>query len=99
MDRDGLQARATEERPVNLMLLGSSLYIGGAEMVISHLAERLDRRRFNVSVCCLKARGQIGDELVRKGIDVTVIADPANAKRVDYFTSLKLRRVLKAKRV
>ena len=99
MDRDGLQARATEERPVNLMLLGSSLYIGGAEMVISHLAERLDRRRFNVSVCCLKARGQIGDELVRKGIDVTVIADAANAKRVDYFTSLKLRRVVKAKRV
>jgi glycosyltransferase involved in cell wall biosynthesis len=99
MGGDALQARATVERPVNVMLLASSLYIGGAETVIRHLAERIDRRRFNVTVCCLKARGQIGDELVRGGTDVTVIAGASNAGRVDYFTSLKLRRVIKAKRV
>ena len=39
----------------NLLIVASSLWIGGAEMVIRSLALTLDRRRFNVTVCHLKA--------------------------------------------
>ena len=47
----------------NVMLLTSSLYGGGAERVIATLAERLDPRRFRVTVAHLKERGHIGDQL------------------------------------
>lgn len=89
-----------EERPrkCNLMIVASHLWIGGAESVIQHLAESLDRRRFNVTVCCLKERGTIGEELARQGIDVISFADPQDAK-VDYFTFLKLWTVLRAGKI
>ena len=60
-------AEASAARRSNLLLLASALWIGGAETVIRHLAEGIDRRRFNVTVCVLKQRGHIGDELVRAG--------------------------------
>ena len=68
-----------------MLILASSLWIGGAETVIRHLAQTLDRRRFNVTVCRLKQRGQIGDELARAGIDIVGYRgsdDPARQGRL-----------------
>ena len=56
-----------DHRKANLLLLTSVLGIGGAEIVIRDLARHLDRDRFNVSVCCLKALGPTGAELARGG--------------------------------
>jgi glycosyltransferase involved in cell wall biosynthesis len=81
---------------VNILLVASSLWIGGAESVMQHLAMTLDRRRFNVSVCYLKERGQVGDELARAGIDIVGVND---SDRVDYLTFLKLRRIIAAKHI
>lgn len=86
------------EQKCNLLIVASSLWIGGAETVIRHLAESLDRTRFNVTVCCLKQRGSIGDELARSGIDIIQIADSANP-RVDYFTFLKLLKVIRSRSI
>ncbi len=85
-------------RKPNVLLLTSVLGIGGAEIVIRDLARNLDRDRFNVSVCCLKALGPTGKELAEEGLDISVLpkADP---DRVDYFTSLQLRRVLRDKQI
>jgi glycosyltransferase involved in cell wall biosynthesis len=82
----------------NILLLTSFLGIGGAETVVRDLARNLDRDRFNVSVCCLKALGPTGRELAAEGIDISVLpySDP---DRVNYFTSLQLRRVLRDKRI
>jgi glycosyltransferase involved in cell wall biosynthesis len=83
---------------VNLLIVASSLWIGGAETVMRHLAQTIDRRRFNVSVCHLKHRGLIGDELHRAGIDIVGIQKPAGSE-VDYLSFLKLREVIRSKRI
>lgn len=80
----------------NVLILASSLRIGGAETVIQQLALTLDRRRFNVTVCYLKEPGQIGPELIAAGVDVVGIL---NSERADYFTFRKLIRVIQSRRI
>lgn len=93
------EAAAQENaRTTGVMLLASSLWIGGAESVIRHLATHLDRRRFTVTVCHLKDRGQVGEELAGAGVEVIGVPPPA-AGRVDYLTFVKLRRILKERKV
>jgi glycosyltransferase involved in cell wall biosynthesis len=83
---------------VNVLIVASHLWIGGAETVIRHLALGLDRRRFNVTVCTLKERGRIGDELARAGVDIITLPQPP-AGKVDYFTFRKLRRVIRERKI
>lgn len=84
-------------RKVNVLFLTTGLGIGGAEIVVRDLARALDRTRFNVSICCIKALGPIGRELQAEGIDISVLeADP---EKTDYFSALKLRRLARQKQV
>ena len=85
-------------RKCNVLIVASHLWIGGAESVMQHLAESMDRRRFNVTVCCLKQRGSLGDELVRKGIEVLCFAEAQDAP-VDYLTFIKLLKVLRSRKI
>jgi glycosyltransferase involved in cell wall biosynthesis len=78
------------------MLLASSLFIGGAETVIRHLAHSIDRKRFNVTVCHLKQAGHLGPELARAGVDVIGVTDSSHA---DYLTSMKLRKILRSRQI
>jgi glycosyltransferase involved in cell wall biosynthesis len=88
--------RATTRTRV--MIVTRGLGIGGAEIVVRDLARTVDRSRFDLSVCCLKALGPIGDELAAEGTDISVLpgVDP---DRPDYFTSIKLRRLIRQKRI
>ncbi len=86
------------DRKMNLLILVAGLGIGGAEVVIKHLVHALDRRRFNVTVCCIKTAGMIGEELIRDGVEVVVLAEPGRQKP-DYLTFIKLRRLIRAKRI
>lgn len=86
------------DRPTRLMILASSLWIGGAETVIRHLALNLDRSKFDVTVVHLKERGHVGDELARAGVDIVGITD-GPATRVDYFTFRKLLKIVRARRI
>jgi glycosyltransferase involved in cell wall biosynthesis len=92
------EALSGDHRKANILLLTSVLGIGGAEIVIRDLARHLDRDRFNVSVCCLKALGLTGTELVAEGVDISVLPN-TDPDRVDYFTALQLRRVLRDKQI
>jgi glycosyltransferase involved in cell wall biosynthesis len=85
--------------PINVLILASHLWIGGAETVMRHLAETIDRRRFNVTVLCLKQRGSIGNELVKAGIEVLQLEDENVKSQVDYFTFPKLLRVVRERRI
>lgn len=82
----------------NLLIVASHLWIGGAESVIQHLAESISRDRFNVTVCCLKQRGSVGDELARKGIEIVNFAQPGDSQ-VDYLTFLKLLKLIRSKHI
>jgi len=82
----------------NLLIVASGLRIGGSEVVIKNLTQHLDRRLFDVRVCHLKARGVIGDEIQRAGVDVIGIPQPKFFK-TDYFTFLKLLKVIRRHKI
>ena len=96
----GIGSSELSKRKVNLLIVASSLWIGGAEMVIRSLARAIDRSRFNVTVCHLKQRGHIGDELFREGIDIVGISALKPVRfSVDYFSFVKLQRVLRGRKI
>ena len=82
--------RSTDYRS-RILLVASTLHVGGAEMVIADLARFLDRSRFHVSVCCLSHNGVLGRLLEQDSIPVTSLSE-RDTGRTDYLTSLKLRR-------
>ncbi len=66
--------------------------------MIQRLAQSIDRERFELLVCCLKVRGPIGDELASSGVEVVVLRDAAR-QGPDYFTFLKLLRLIRRRRI
>lgn len=85
-------------RKQRILLLNSTLFIGGAENVLAELCRGLDRERFDVTVAHLKGRGQIGDALAREGYDV-VSLQGTRTDRTDYLSSIRLRRFLLAREI
>jgi glycosyltransferase involved in cell wall biosynthesis len=79
------------ERRTRLLIVNSTLHIGGAEQVAATLAQRVDGARFDVSVCYLKENGLIGEQMERSGVRLEPIPG-LRPGRADYLSSLKLRR-------
>jgi glycosyltransferase involved in cell wall biosynthesis len=85
-------------RRVRVLLAIDGLGIGGAEVVVRDLATELDRRRFDVAVCCTKVLGSIGESMLGDGHDVFVL--PARGDgQVDYLTPLRLLRAVRHRAV
>lgn len=82
----------------NILLLNSTLHIGGAENVIATLCRSLDRSRFNVTVCYLKECGSVGDKLLAEGYEVVGVKEPGQ-KSVDYLSSLKLKELIQERQI
>jgi glycosyltransferase involved in cell wall biosynthesis len=61
------------ERAHKLMLLAVGLGVGGTEEHVLELASRLDRARFDVTVCTLKGDGVIAMELRKRGVRVIAL--------------------------
>jgi len=73
------------------------MHIGGAENAVTHLAEGLDRERFDVSVFCTNGRGVLAERLAGQGIPV-ISTFPAN-RRFRHLTPLIIARELRRHRV
>lgn len=86
------------ERKINVMILASTLWNGGAESVIRHLAHSIDRTRFNVTVCHLKERGHVGDQLAGEGVEIVGLPQ-SRGNKVDYLTFIKLLKVIQDKQI
>ena len=78
----------------NILIVVSSLHIGGAERVVANLIKNISRDRFNVTICYLKERGVIGDELLQGGFRVVGIQRHEGPIR-RYLTFLGLRKVVR----
>lgn len=83
-------------RPVRVTFLFTSLDVGGAERIGCELIRHLDRRKFQVSVICLKQLGLLGEEL-QKACDISVVSG-LKAWRFDPFAGGRLASTLRALR-
>ena len=77
-----------------VLIVHSTLHIGGAEEVTAHLCNRIDHSRYDVRVCYLKEKGVVGERIERRGTPVISVAKEP-AARPDYLTALRLRRVVR----
>ncbi|MEC4675676.1 MAG: glycosyltransferase [Nitrospirota bacterium] len=60
-------------RIFNILHVVSRLPVGGVENMLLKVVRGYDKKRFNVSVCCIKEGGDIADELIRSGHKVDVL--------------------------
>ncbi len=87
-----------DNRP-RLLIANSTLHIGGAEKVAANLAVHLDRSRFDVTACYLKQNGVVGEQMAREGVDLVPIPGLRTDGKADYFTSLKLLRLIRQRNI
>jgi glycosyltransferase involved in cell wall biosynthesis len=86
---------ALPRRRIRLLIVNSTLHIGGAEQVAASLAQHVNRELFDVSACYLKQPGLIAEQMWRSGVDLVPIPGLGEGRKPDYFSSLKLRRLVK----
>lgn len=81
-----------------ILIVHSTLHIGGAEEVTANLCRHIDKSRFDVAVCYLKEQGMVGEKIAAEGTEV--IGVPRSTRfKTDYFTALRLRQLLKKRRI
>jgi glycosyltransferase involved in cell wall biosynthesis len=83
---------------IRLLIVNSTLHIGGAEQIAASLAQHLDATAFAVRACYLKQPGLIAEQMQRAGVDVRAVPGLLPGKR-DYLTFLKLRRLIRRERI
>lgn len=66
----------SRDRRTRIVYLHPSLGIGGAEELRLITLRRVNRERYDVRVCCLAERGEIGDEIAALGFPVDVLGRP-----------------------
>lgn len=91
----GTHWRAISVMRCKLLLLVVGLDVGGTETHVLELATRLDRRRFDITVCALKAGGSLVSELMRRGVRVVSLEGRG---KLDARVLLKLWRLVRRER-
>src|SRR5262245_48345683 len=81
--------------PAKLMLLAIGLGIGGTESHILELASRIDRSKFDVTVCTLKPGGRVAEELYDRGIRVLSLD---GAGKLDARVLFRLFKIIREER-
>ena len=73
-----------------------SLEIGGLENLVVNLVKKLERSKYNLSVCCLKNGGVLRTELT--DLDITVFTE-RKCEGIDYSLPFRLARLFREKRI
>ena len=84
------EKKASRPMPAKLMLLAIGLGVGGTETHILELASRIDRSRFDVTVCTLKSGGRVAEELQARGIRVLSLDGTGKLDARVLFRLLKI---------
>lgn len=79
-----------------MLIVNSTLHIGGAEQVAACLAQGIDRANFEVAACYLKEPGLVADQMAGAGVELLELPG-FEAGRPDYLSSLKLRRLIRSR--
>lgn len=89
---------AKAERCQRILIINAALHIGGAEKVISSLAKGLRELGHIVTVCSVKRKGAIGEQLEEEGIPVINLANP-NSRISLYTVFFRLAALIKEKQI
>ena len=81
---------------INILHLIQGLEIGGLEIMVVNLLERLDRSRYRPSICCYDFLGSLSQGLPEKGIGVHLLR---RRPGIDYFYPFKLAKYLKKSKI
>ncbi len=57
----------------NILQIIATLDIGGAERQLVELVKRLDKNKYNITVCCITRGGPLEDDLKRLGIEYYIL--------------------------
>ena len=76
---------------------------GGIQHVVYSVVKKLDRKKYEVIVCCLAGRGELADELEKIGIEVIVLSgksslSPLNAPK-NLMAIWQLTKMLRERRI
>ncbi len=82
---------------LRVLIAASTLHIGGAEQVVANLGRYLNRASFDVTACYLKQNGIVGRQMLEHGVDLVPIPGLKPAR--DYFTSLKLLKLIRQRSI
>lgn len=63
----------TERGKINLMALIVSMPVGGVETQLLSVLRRLNKDRYNVSICCIKDLGVLGEKAADSGIKMIAL--------------------------
>ncbi len=87
-----------DNRIFNVLHVVSSLPVGGVENMLLKVVRGYDKKRFNVSVCCIKEGGDIADELIRSGHKVDVL-NKMKGRGFDWSAVYALYKLLKRENI
>ncbi len=82
----------------NVLHVVSRLPVGGAENLLLMVVKGYDKKRFNVSICCIKDGGDIAEELIRLGYKVKVL-NKMKSHRFDWSAVNALYKVIKRQNI
>lgn len=85
----------SEKRPLNVLFLITSMPVGGAEVLLSNLVQRMDRNRMIPQIGCLKEMGPLGKELSG---EITVHSHLLNHK-YDFGIVNRLAKLMKSEQI
>jgi glycosyltransferase involved in cell wall biosynthesis len=81
--------------PLRVMFLNTTLEVGGAETLLVNLVRGMDRDRIAPEICCLKAKGELGELLTA---DAPVFSDLLGHK-FDLRILGRLKRLFRERRI
>ena len=85
----------SDNRPLNVMFVITSMPVGGAETLLVNLTRRFDKTRIKPMIGCLKERGVLGDELA----DEIPVFEHLIHHKYDVAVSRRLRKLFQGNEV
>ncbi len=85
------------KKKIKLLQITHDLAIGGLQQVVVNICRTIDRKQFDVTVLCLRELGELVPEIEKLGIKVILVPQKENG--TDYFSFLKIAKILREEKV
>ena len=78
------------KRKINVIHLVEELTIGGLEKILTSIVLNLNKKKYNVSVWCLREGGFFANKLLKEGIDVKILHISTSRNPLSIYKLYKL---------